>query len=164
MDEATSIARRAQRQAQIMRCVNVPMRHLLALPFATPLSRQLMLLNVLGRKTGRLYRQPISYVPEADDTLLTPGGGRWTRNLRPGQPVVIHLRGKDVEARAEFIAEPDHLEPVLKKMMEVNPRMTSFMPFMDHDHQLDRTRLQAAVDHGFKIVRWHLADATEGRS
>lgn len=159
MDEANSFARRARRQARIMGWINVPMRLVLALPFATPLSGRLMLLNVLGRKTGRLYRQPISYVPETPTTLLTPGGGRWTRNLRPDQPVLIHLKGKDVEARSEFITEPDQLEPVLQTMIATNPSAASFMPFMGKDHKVDQGRLQAAVDHGFGIVRWHLATA-----
>jgi hypothetical protein len=52
------------------------MRWLLRLPIATPLSRQLMLLYLTGRKTGNTYLQPVSFVRDGD-TLLTPGGGRW---------------------------------------------------------------------------------------
>ena len=47
-------------------------------PFAadsTPLGKRLMLVYLTGRKSGRHYRQPISYVREGE-TLLTPGGGR----------------------------------------------------------------------------------------
>jgi hypothetical protein len=36
-------------QARLMRVINVPMRLILGLPFATPLSRQLMLLHLTGR-------------------------------------------------------------------------------------------------------------------
>jgi hypothetical protein len=36
---------RARRQQQIFRVVNVPMRGLLSLPFATPISRRLMLVH-----------------------------------------------------------------------------------------------------------------------
>jgi hypothetical protein len=35
-----------------MRVVNVPMRVVLGLPFATPLSRRLMLISFTGRRTG----------------------------------------------------------------------------------------------------------------
>ena len=49
-------------QARIMRVVNVPMRRVLNLPFATPVGRHLMLLHLTGRRTGRTYHQPVSYI------------------------------------------------------------------------------------------------------
>jgi hypothetical protein len=42
-----------RRQARLMNVVNVPMRLLLQLPFKTPLSSQLMLLYLTGRKPAR---------------------------------------------------------------------------------------------------------------
>ena len=75
----------AQRRRKMMRRVNVPMRAVLGLPFPTPLGRSLMLLHYTGRKTGKAYRQPLSYVRNGD-VLLTPGGGRWTLNLAAGEP------------------------------------------------------------------------------
>ena len=54
--------RRGRRQAMMFRIVNVPMRQILALPFRTPLSKNLMLLYLTGRRTGKRYRQPVSYV------------------------------------------------------------------------------------------------------
>ncbi|MGH2718312.1 MAG: hypothetical protein ACRDJU_07015 [Actinomycetota bacterium] len=47
-------------QAQLMGIVNVPMRRILGLPFATPLSGRLMLLFLTGRRTGKQYRQPVT--------------------------------------------------------------------------------------------------------
>ena len=46
-----------RRRARIMRAVNVPMRAALSLPFATPLSGNLMLIFYTGRKSGKAYRQ-----------------------------------------------------------------------------------------------------------
>jgi F420H(2)-dependent quinone reductase len=86
--------RRRARWACLMRVVNAPMRRLLRLPFRTPLNRRLMLLTFTGRKTGRVYRQPVSYVPDGD-TLLTPAGGRWKLNLREGQPIRVRLGGRE---------------------------------------------------------------------
>ncbi len=51
-----------RRRARIMRAANVPMRAALSLPFATPLSGNLMLISYTGRKSGKAYRQPVSYV------------------------------------------------------------------------------------------------------
>ena len=64
-----------------MNAINVPMRFLLRLPFDTPFSSQLMVRSLSGRKSGRLYRQPVSFVRDGE-TLLTPGGGWVTLILR----------------------------------------------------------------------------------
>jgi len=49
-----------RRRQRIMRAVNVPMRAVLGLPFATPLGGSLMLISYTGRKSGKAYRQPVS--------------------------------------------------------------------------------------------------------
>jgi hypothetical protein len=56
-----------------MGMVNHFTRPLLSLPFRTPISKRLMLVEFAGRKSGRVYKQPVSYVRDGD-TLLTPGG------------------------------------------------------------------------------------------
>jgi hypothetical protein len=146
---------RMRRRARRMKIINVPMRRLLSLPFPTPLSRQLMLLTITGRKTGRRYRQPVSYLRDAD-TLLTPGGGRWTLNLRNGQPIPIRLNGRHRQARPELVSNPDEIVPLLQKMMIANPRITTFVPFIGSDGSIDRSQLATAAAHGFCIVRWRL--------
>jgi hypothetical protein len=55
----------------VFRVINVPMRFVLGLPIATPLGKRLMLVHLTGRKSGRHYKQPVSYVRDGD-TLLTP--------------------------------------------------------------------------------------------
>ncbi|HZC99444.1 MAG TPA: nitroreductase/quinone reductase family protein, partial [Actinomycetes bacterium] len=141
---------------------NVPMRRLLRLPFRTPLSGRLMLLTFTGRKTGRTYRQPVSYVPDGD-TLLTPAGGRWKLNLREAEPIRVRLRGREVLARPEFIRDVDEVERLLHTITAANPRAASFIPVIGQAGQIDRHRLQAAVDYGFAIIRWHIDQAPSGR-
>ena len=145
-----------QLQARIMGLLNVPMRVILGLPFPTPLSGRLMLISYTGRKTGRTYRQPVSYVKQGE-TLLTPGGGKWKWNLRDGQPVRIRLRGRDVLARPELIQDPDEIERLLAVMTAANPTVSAFVGIPKGlNGQLDRGRLETAVKYGFMIVRWHL--------
>jgi hypothetical protein len=142
-------------QAAIFRVVNVPMRALLGLPFPTPPGRSLMLVSLRGRKTGRTYRQPVSYVRDGG-TLLTPGGGRWKRNLIPGAPVRIRLRGTVIQARPEILREPDEVDRLLGLMAERNPMIKRFVGIPQaEDGHFDRDRLRIAVDHGFRVVRWH---------
>ncbi len=150
--------KRMRRQAMIMRMVNMPMRRILALPFRTPLSKNLMLLYLTGRRTGKSYRQPVSYVRH-DGTLLTPGGGKWKLNLDPGRPVKIRLCGHDILARPDLVADADEVDRLLMIMTEANPRTASFIPIpRREDGHFERAGLANAVSHGFRIVRWHLPE------
>jgi deazaflavin-dependent oxidoreductase (nitroreductase family) len=151
--------RKMRRRARIMRAINVPMRAVLGLPVPTPLGANLMLISYTGRKTGKAYRQPVSYVRD-DDVLLTPGGGRWTLNLRDERPVRIRLRGRDVTARPELVTEPGEVDRVFAIMAAKNPRAARFVPIpRDADGHFDAVALGAALKHGFCIVRWHLEPA-----
>jgi hypothetical protein len=142
-----------------MGLVNVPMRVILALPFATPLSGRLMLAFLTGRRTGRTYRQPLSYVRDGD-TLLTPGGGRWRLNVRDGEPVPVRLRGREVIARPEVVGDLDEVQRLLDIMSAANPTLGAFVGIpRGPGGRFDRARLQAAVDHGFRVVRWRLDGA-----
>ncbi len=145
-------------QARFMALINVPMRVLLGLPFPTPLSGRLMLISLTGRKTGKAYRQPVSYVQQGD-MLLSPGGGKWKWNLRDGQSIRIRLRGGDVIARPEVIKDPDKIERLLAVMTAANPSINAFIGIpKGPDGRLDRGRLETAVRYGFRIVCWHLRE------
>ncbi len=143
-------------QARVMGILNVPMRVILRLPFPTPLAKRIMLVSFTGRKTGKAYRQPVSYAQQGD-TLLTPGGGKWKLNLREDQPVQIRLRGHDVLAQPELVKDPDEIERLIGIMSAANPTVGAFVGIpKGPDGRLDRTRLETAVKQGFRIVRWHL--------
>lgn len=160
MKDVTKRVGRRRLQARLFRIVNVPMRIALRLPFATPLSRQLMLLSYQGSRSGKAYRVPVSYVRDGD-TLLTPGGGRWKLNLRSGEAIHIRLRGRDELATPELIGDVDEVRRLLAQMSIDNPRITSFVPVMGSNGQIDGDKLRTAVAHGFRIVRWHVEDLTE---
>jgi hypothetical protein len=162
----TSTKRPAGRraQAQFMRVVNVPMRALLGLPFSTPIGSRLMLVYLTGRRSGRHYRQPVSYVHHGD-ALLTPGGGNWKLNLVDGQPVQIRLRGHDITAQPELVSDVDQIESLLDVLVARNPRSASFIRIpRDTAGRFDHTTLENAVRHGFRMVRWHPADADSARA
>src|ERR1700760_3638579 len=146
-------------QARFFRAVNVPMRAVLGLPFATPLGSRLMLARIVGRKSGRVYRQPLSYV-RVGDVLLTPGGGKWKLNLRDDQTVTLRMRGRDVTARPEVVRDPAEITRLFPVMADRNPAVLRFAGIpRDDDGRLDPDRLGTAIRFGFTIVRWHLAPA-----
>lgn len=145
-----------RRQARMMRMVNVPMRAVLSLPFPTPLSANLMLISYTGVKSGKAYLQPVSYARDGE-TLLTPGGGRWTLNLKGGRPVRLRLRGRTVPAHADLVDDPAEVERLLDVIAVGNPRATRFIPLPRRpDGRLEPDALAGAIGHGFRIVRWHL--------
>ena len=130
---------RRQRQARLMKIANVPMRALLALPFPTPAGGRLMLAHLTGRKSGRHYRQPLSYIRDGD-VLLTPGGGRWTANLADGRPVLLRIKGHDVTATPELVRDPAEVENLLDAMAAKNPALAKFVPAAPHGRRTARTR------------------------
>ena len=145
-----------RRQAALMKTLNVPVRVLLGLPVPTPLGSRLMLVFHTGRRTGRHYRQPVSYVAH-DGALLTPGGGRWTLNLKEGEPTRIRLRGRDISARPEIVTDPGLVETLLGVMRAANPSLDRFVRLPKTPNgRYERPPLKAAIGHGFRVVRWHL--------
>jgi hypothetical protein len=140
----------------MMRYVNMFMRPVLSLPFPTPMSANLMLISYTGVKSGKAYLQPVSYARDGE-TLLTPGGGRWTRNLGGGRPVRLRLRGKTVPAHADLIGDPAEVERLLEVIAAGNPRAMGFIPIPRRpDGRLDPEAIANATKYGFRIVRWHL--------
>ena len=142
-----------------MRIVNVPMRIVLGLPVATPLGKRLMLAFIVGRKTGKTYHQPLSYVRD-DTSLLTPGGGKWKLNLAAGQRVRLRIKGRDFSARPEVVGDIDEVDRLLAVILRANPSAGSFVGIAKNpDGSFDRSGLQTAIDYGFRIVRWHLDES-----
>jgi hypothetical protein len=138
----------------VFRAVNVPMRFALSLPIRTPLGKRLMLVYLTGRRTGRRYRQPVSYVRDGE-LLLTPGGGRWKLNLVEGQPTQVRLGGRDVHLRPELVHDAAEVDRLLGVMSAKNPMVRRFVPIpKGEDGHYDRARLDAAIRYGFRIVRW----------
>jgi deazaflavin-dependent oxidoreductase (nitroreductase family) len=113
-----------------------------------------MLVEITGRKSGRVYKQPVSYVRDGD-TLLTPGGGNWKLNLREEQTNRVHVKGKWLEARPELVRDPATVTELLSRIQATSPRTARFIPVLNPDGSVDQAALKQALTHGFLIVRWH---------
>jgi len=75
-------------------------------PLHRLLSRRVMLITVVGRRTGRRYTLPVSYVSQgrALDVLVAHRELKvWWRNLEGGAPVELLLDGRMIPARAEAL-------------------------------------------------------------
>jgi hypothetical protein len=73
-------------------------------------SRQLALITVTGRRSGREHTLPVAY--SESDRLLTipvmwPQRKLWWRNLRDGAPVRLRLRGAERTGQAHARVDDD---------------------------------------------------------
>ena len=82
------------------------MRQILESPVHWPLSRWFAVLAWTGRKTGRQYSTPVSYIREGSTAWVTTGD-RWWRNLIDGAPVRMRVAGRWVEAQGSVVADHD---------------------------------------------------------
>lgn len=68
--------------------------------------RRLIIVYVLGRKSGRRYAVPVAYTRQ-DEILLIGTPFAWGRNLRTGEPVDIRLKGRRRPADVEVLTDKD---------------------------------------------------------
>jgi hypothetical protein len=93
MSRATNPTLRGSFLGAVLRAWNPAMRVLLGSPVHWPLSRWFAVLSWTGRKTGRRYSTPVSYVREGTTVWLTTGD-EWWHNFAGGAPVAIRLGGR----------------------------------------------------------------------
>ena len=98
MNRVTRPALRGSLLGTVLRLWNPAMRVLLGSPLHWPLSRWFAVLAWTGRKSGRGYSTPISYVREGN-TLYATTADRWWRNLGGGASVAIRIGGRWHKAR-----------------------------------------------------------------
>jgi len=68
------------------------------------LSRELMLITFTGRKSGRSFTTPVTFMP-VDCGVAFFSNQRWWTNLRGGAPVMLRLSGRDVAGYAEPVED-----------------------------------------------------------
>lgn len=98
---------------------------LLSSPLHRLLSRDILLLRYQGRRSGRAYELPLSYVETGGAIHLCtrPEGSDWWRNVKGGAAVEATVRGRVVSFRAEVLdaESPGALEG-LRAFVARNPR------------------------------------------
>lgn len=86
---------------------NAIVKLILLSPLHRPLSKRLLLITFTGRKSGKIYTTPISYIRDGRDIIIfSERNRRWWRNLEGGVPVEVRLQGETRKGSAEPVA-PD---------------------------------------------------------
>jgi len=110
-----STAERAQGQSSDPpRWFTTLLKYLLRTPLHGIFSKSIMLLEFRGRKSGRVYSTPVSYLREGN-VVTAFTDSPWQRNLLGGAPVTLYLKGKAVKGKAKVINDRDAVVEALTR-------------------------------------------------
>jgi len=101
------------------------LKYLLRTPSHFIFSKSMMLLEFRGRKSGKLYSTPVSYMREGD-VVTAFTDSPWQRNLLGGAPVTVYLKGKAVEGYCEVIDDGDAVSEGLTHFLLQNRWVAGF--------------------------------------
>jgi deazaflavin-dependent oxidoreductase (nitroreductase family) len=88
----------------IYKLMNPPMMALLRSRFHNVVSKDIHIVTFKGRKTGKVYSTPVSYIQEGNRvSFSTNGENIWWRNLIDGAEVTLTLRGEEVPATTQVV-------------------------------------------------------------
>ena len=125
-------------EAWAYKIVNPFMKALLRSPFHSYASGSLVLLHFRGRKSGREFVTPLSYVRRENTVwLLSAHSTRWWMNLREdGTPVKLVLAGEMLTGKAKlWDGDSDALRDRVRRYITALPRDAKFYAIELDDDQ-----------------------------
>jgi hypothetical protein len=133
----------------VLRVVNPFVGLLLRSPLHGVMSRDVMLLGVTGRRTGRRYTMPVSYLRDGDRVRAFTGREMiWWRNLRDGAEVTVVIAGRARRGHAEAVAgDTDRIADALGDFLTRLPRDAVYYDVaLDAGHRPVVTDVRRAAD------------------
>ena len=92
---------------------------LLRSPLHSLVDKNTMLITVTGRKTGKSYTFPVSYIRNGETLLVISQRNRtWWKNLCDGAPVTIFLQGHVWSARGETFTNTGMAAKILLMILQ----------------------------------------------
>lgn len=141
------------RTLTLQRQVNRTVRGLLRAPLVCRLvGRRLLVVYLVGRKTGRHYAVPVAYL-RANGNLIVGSPFSWIRNLRTGERVVIRLVGKKRPADVQVLTEETEVVDHLAMMTKNNHQFAKFNKIgFDENGEPKRDDLHRAWRGGARVA------------
>jgi deazaflavin-dependent oxidoreductase (nitroreductase family) len=133
---------------------NVIVKGLLHVPLvARAVGSRLVIVYVVGRKSGRRYSVPVAYTKNGDALLIgTPFG--WGRNLRTGEPVDIRFMGRRRTADVQVYTDEAGVAEQYTVMSKDNRQFARFNKIgIDADGNVNANDLRAAWVGGARAFR-----------
>jgi hypothetical protein len=103
---------------RVLSLVNPVVKALLRSPLHRLLDRQLMLVSVTGRRSGRTYTLPVVRHESPDGGFVLSAGGNWRHNLRGGADVRVTLDGRERAGHAVLEEDPSRAAEVFKGLLD----------------------------------------------
>ena len=128
------------------------MKRLLRSPIHWPWSCWFLVLEWTGRRTGRRYQTPVSYVRDGRVLLITTGDA-WWKNLTGGAEVDVWVRGRKRRAVAEPLADEGESLALHELMFERRPL---FRLLAGIGQSNERDEIRRSIRAGRKLVRLHV--------
>jgi F420H(2)-dependent quinone reductase len=154
--------RRVSRFWWVRRVFNPLATRILRSPLHGLMSRRLMLISFRGKKSGRYFTTPISYVQNGESLLLGVGGP-WWRNFAGGVPVQVRLRGRTRDGRAEATTDEARVTEAYRTILRRNRTRARFMGIAaTSDGQPDKHSIEDALQRGAAVVEISLAPSSHG--
>jgi len=98
----------------------------------------ILLLDTVGRKSGKSYTHPLIYRDYGDDYLIVASKGGapeppdWFRNLEANPEVGVQIKGETFRARAR-VATPQEKPAMWQHMLEVWPDYANYQTKTDRE-------------------------------
>jgi deazaflavin-dependent oxidoreductase (nitroreductase family) len=102
----------------VLRFMTPLMKAVLRSPLHRLLDKNMMLLTVTGRRTGRTYTLPVWRHEFPDGKLVLSAGGVWRHNLRGGADVRITVDGRERAAHAVLEEDATQAAEVFRTLLE----------------------------------------------
>jgi hypothetical protein len=134
--------------------LNVVMRAVLATPLLhRVVSNRVLVIDVVGRRTGRRYRIPVGYTA-IDGDLLVGTAGRWRQNLEPGRPVEVVVGRRHLTTEAEVVTDEARCRGLYRAILAHNPVHGRYAGIRrSADGEPDLEDLRRALAEGIAVVR-----------
>ncbi len=163
MSRVSAPAVRGTLLGALLRLWNPLMRRLIDSPLHWPLSRWFAVLAWTGRKTGRRYSTPVSYVRDGRTAYVTTGD-RWWRNLTGGARVAMRSAGRWQEGTAVPLTDPADCRAEHERLFREHTwfRLLAGIP-RGKDGGPDPVAVDRAVMAGRVLVRIELERVITGR-
>jgi hypothetical protein len=161
VDRVSRPALRGSFLGTVLRLLNPLMRVLLHSPLHWPLSRWFVILTWTGRRSGRRYSTPVSYVRE-DEVIWITTGDRWWRSLIDGAPVAVRIAGRMRRGVGLPVADPGQSYVTHQRLFHAHRwfRWLSGIPG-DRAGGPEPTALERALAAGRVLVRIELGEDPE---
>lgn len=142
---------------QVLKRINPLISALLKSPLHGLISKDFMLVTVTGRRSGRSYTRPVTYVREGDTVrCFTSLDTAWWKNLLGGAEVSLRVRGQELRGHAEAIhGEEKRVADALAAFLVRQPGNAAY-----HDIALDDEGQPDAADVEREVSRAVLVEVT----